>query len=170
MLFFLSALPTPVLRLWATTVHMQQRGSPSGGTVGEGGIFIIPYSECFQGFLVKPNDELVWDLGQTCEAARNGTIFFIDKNPLTIYTIINFIFKIVVGFENTEKRRNFNDRSSFFLFMQKKNYLSALFFSALNFSISIKKAVSANCSSGRTSFLLTSFTSISRYFISISSS
>lgn len=93
---------------------------PLGGSVGERGIFIIPYSECFQGFLVKPNDELVWDLGQTCEAARNGTIFFIDKNPLTIYTVINFIFKIVVGFENTEKRRNFNDRSSFFLFMQKK--------------------------------------------------
>lgn len=39
---------------------------------------IRPCSEWFQTFLVKVNDELVWEIGQTCAAARNGTIIIIN--------------------------------------------------------------------------------------------
>ena len=39
---------------------------------------ILPCSEWFQTFLVKVNDELVWELGQTCAAARNGTIIIFN--------------------------------------------------------------------------------------------
>ena len=37
-----------------------------------GGILFIPCSACFQAALVAANAELVWELGQTCAAARNG--------------------------------------------------------------------------------------------------
>lgn len=47
---------------------------------------ICPCSEWFQTFLVKVNDELVWELGQTCAAARNGTII--------IYNLIIMVGKI----------------------------------------------------------------------------
>lgn len=50
---------------------------------------IRPCSEWFQTFLVKVNDELVWELGQTCAVARNGPMIIINliicvekiKNP-----------------------------------------------------------------------------------------
>ena len=40
---------------------------------GVGVNLICPCSEWFQAFSGKANDELVWELGQTCAAARNGT-------------------------------------------------------------------------------------------------
>lgn len=45
---------------------------------GVGVTLICPCSEWFQTFLVKVSDELVWELGQTCAAARNGTIIIIN--------------------------------------------------------------------------------------------
>lgn len=53
---------------------------------GVGVTLICPCSEWFQTFLVKVNDELVWELGQTCAAARNGTII--------IYNLIIMVGKI----------------------------------------------------------------------------
>ena len=40
---------------------------------GAGGAFIRPCSESSKATSVVAIDELVWELGQTCEAARNGT-------------------------------------------------------------------------------------------------
>lgn len=45
---------------------------------GVGVTLIRPCSECFQTFSVKVNDELVWELGQTCAAARNGPIIIFN--------------------------------------------------------------------------------------------
>ena len=43
------------------------------GNPFEEGTKIIPGMPCIQSFSVKLKDILVWELGQTCEAARNGT-------------------------------------------------------------------------------------------------
>lgn len=40
--------------------------------------FYSPCSEWFQTFSGKVSDELVWELGQTCAAARNGTIIIFN--------------------------------------------------------------------------------------------
>lgn len=53
---------------------------------GLGVTLIRPCSEWFQAFLVKVNDELVWELGQTCAAARNG--------PIIIFNLIIMVGKI----------------------------------------------------------------------------
>ena len=53
---------------------------------GLGVILICPCSEWFQTFLGKVSDELVWELGQTYEVARNGTII--------IYNLIIMVGKI----------------------------------------------------------------------------
>lgn len=47
---------------------------------------IRPCSEWFQTFSGKVNDELVWELGQTCAAARNG--------PIIIFNLIIMVGKI----------------------------------------------------------------------------
>lgn len=47
---------------------------------------IRPCSEWFQTFSGKVNDELVWELGQTCAAAWNG--------PIIIFNLIIMVGKI----------------------------------------------------------------------------
>lgn len=45
---------------------------------GVGVTLIRPCSEWFQTFSGKVSDELVWELGQICAAARNGTIIIFN--------------------------------------------------------------------------------------------
>lgn len=59
---------------------------------GVGVTLICPCSEWFQTFSVKVNDELVWELGQTCAAARNGTII--------IFNLIIMVEKIKSTYSN----------------------------------------------------------------------
>ena len=56
--------------LWK--IRTKKEGGPLGNPFEEG-IKIIPCMSCIQSFSVKLKGILVWELGQTCEAARNGT-------------------------------------------------------------------------------------------------
>ena len=56
--------------LWK--IRTKKEGVPLGNPFEEG-TKIIPCMPCIQSFSVKLKGILVWELGQTCEAARNGT-------------------------------------------------------------------------------------------------
>ena len=58
---------------------------------GLGVTLITPCSECPQTSLVEVNDELVWELGQTCEAARNG----INIPSILFYPILYMLLETV---------------------------------------------------------------------------
>ena len=61
--------------------------SPSGG---QGGVIILPCEEHLSGWLGASQRRLVWELGQTCEAAGDGTMIIIhsDFEILQICVII----------------------------------------------------------------------------------
>lgn len=53
-------------------IHTKEEGVPLGNPL-EKGTWIIPCMSRFKTSSVEVRDILVWELGQTCEAARNGT-------------------------------------------------------------------------------------------------
>ena len=53
-------------------IHTKKEGVPLGNPL-EKGTKIIPCMSRIKTSLVEVRDILVWELGQTCEAARNGT-------------------------------------------------------------------------------------------------
>ena len=59
---------------------------------------ITPCSECPQTSLVEVNDELVWELGQTCEAARNGIIMHFQIKYLINSDFILFFSDFIIDF------------------------------------------------------------------------
>ena len=62
----------------------EKRGSP-GGTVGKGG----SYRTLFRVFMLpwwQHTKEMVWELGQTCEADGNGTIMKKSNFPTSCPT------------------------------------------------------------------------------------
>lgn len=77
---------------------------------GLGVTLIRPCSEWFKTFSGKVSDELVWELGQTCAAARNGLIIIFNliimvgkiQNPPIPMGGFCFIFEHINIFLNRE--------------------------------------------------------------------
>ena len=63
--------------LWK--IRTKKEGVPLGNPFEEG-TKIIPCMPCIQSFSVKLKGILVWELGQTCEAAGNGTRIMLIKH------------------------------------------------------------------------------------------
>ncbi|MBQ6968440.1 MAG: hypothetical protein IJP84_11135 [Lachnospiraceae bacterium] len=60
-------------------IHTKKEGVPLGNPL-EKGTKIIPCMSRTQTSLVEVRDILVWELGQTCEAAGNGTRIMLIKH------------------------------------------------------------------------------------------
>ena len=78
-------------------IRTKKEGVPSGNPL-EKGIIIIPCMPRIQTSLVEVRCILVWELGQTCEAARNGT-----RNVLEI--ILECILEKILGVTQSKKKR-----------------------------------------------------------------
>ncbi len=64
-------------------IHTKKEGVPLGNPL-EKGTKIIPCMSRIKTSLVEVRDILVWELGQTCEAARNGTWIMLLKKALDL--------------------------------------------------------------------------------------
>ena len=73
-------------------IHTKKEGVPLGNPL-EKGTKIIPCMSRIQTSLVEVRDILVWELGQTCEAAGNGTRIIPLKHSQDLLLIMLQILK-----------------------------------------------------------------------------
>ena len=79
-------------------IHTKKEGVPLGNPL-EKGTKIIPCMSRIQTSLEEVRDILVWELGQTCEAAGNGTRIMLIKHSQDLLLIMLQILKKQLSFQ-----------------------------------------------------------------------